>query len=66
MVGQAHLMARPMLLPGKPRIVKPLADEYWGARAFTVSDLNGYHLTFAEQTEALTPEQMVERLRERG
>lgn len=48
------------------RVVKDIADHYWGARAFTIADLNGYHLTFAEQTEVLTPEQMVERMRERS
>ncbi len=48
------------------RIVKPLRDEYWGARAFTIADLNGYHITFAEQTAELTPEQMVKNLEARG
>ncbi len=43
------------------RIVKPLTDEYWGARAFTIADLNGYHITFAEQVEELTLEQMLEK-----
>ncbi len=43
-------------------IVKPLRDEYWGARAFTLADLNGYHITFAQQIAELTPQQMIENL----
>lgn len=44
------------------QIVKPIADEYWGARAFTIADKDGYHLTFAQQTANLTQEQMLQRL----
>jgi PhnB protein len=44
-------------------VVKPLKDEYWGARDFTIADNNGYHITFARQIQTLTPEQMLEKLR---
>ncbi|MDI7275700.1 MAG: VOC family protein [Anaerolineae bacterium] len=47
------------------QVIKPLADEYWGARDFTIADLNGYHITFARQLRELTPEQMVANLRQR-
>jgi len=46
------------------QIVKPLKDEYWGARDFTIADSNGYHITFARQMEELSLEQMVENLRQ--
>ncbi len=44
------------------QIVKPIADEYWGARDFTIADNNGYHLTFAQQMATLTPEEMLANL----
>ncbi len=45
------------------RVVKPLQDEYWGARDFTIADLNGYHITFARQIRELTPDEMIANLR---
>lgn len=63
-LGDGDIDAFYRLLVGRGvRVIKPLKDEYWGARDFTVADLNGYHLTFARQMQALTEEQMVANLR---
>ena len=43
-------------------MVKPLRDEYWGARDFTIADNNGYHITFAQQIEPLSQQEMIANL----
>ncbi len=39
----------------------PLADQFWGARTFSIRDLNGFHLTFATKIEELQPEEVRQR-----
>ncbi|MEP7291231.1 MAG: VOC family protein [Chloroflexota bacterium] len=43
-----------------------LADTYWGDRAFSIHDPNGYLLTFAVTVKQVRVEEMVSSLRERS
>jgi hypothetical protein len=47
------------------RIFKPLRDEHWGARDFTLVDNSGNYVTLAQQIEELRPEQMLQNLQRR-
>jgi uncharacterized glyoxalase superfamily protein PhnB len=39
-------------------ITDPISDKYWGDRAFTVRDLNGYTITIAKVVKQMTMEEI--------
>lgn len=39
----------------------PPQDQFWGARTFSMLDLNGFRLTFAQETEIVSQEEMQQR-----
>lgn len=48
----------------KAQIVHAIEDKFWGDRVFTVKDNNGFYITFAENIREVTPEEMMEAMKQ--
>jgi PhnB protein len=47
-------------------MVQDIQDQFWGDRTFTIKDLDGYQLTFAKNVRQVTPEEMMEAMKNMG
>jgi PhnB protein len=45
-------------------IVKDIEDQFWGDRNFTIEDPDSYQLTFAKKIREVSPEEMMEAMKE--
>ena len=45
-------------------IVKEIEDQFWGDRMFSIKDPDGYQLTFAKTLREVSPEEMMEAIKE--
>ncbi len=45
-------------------IVKEIEDQFWGDRSFTIKDPDGYQLTFAKTVREVSPEEMMEAIKQ--
>lgn len=48
------------------KIVKDIADQFWGDRTFSVKDPDGYQLTFAKTVRQVSEEEMIEAMKQMG
>ncbi len=47
-------------------IVKDIEDQFWGDRTFSITDPDGYQLTFAKTVRQVSEEEMVEAMKQMG
>ncbi len=59
-VENVNALYKRVLESGWP-VESPLADQFWGARTFSLRDLSGFSLVFATKIEALQPEEVRQR-----
>lgn len=45
-------------------IVKDIEDQFWGDRTFSIKDPDGYQLTFAKTIREVSPEEMMEAMKQ--
>ena len=53
-----------MLQEKGANIVKPIEDQFWGDRTFSLKDPDGYQLTFAKTLREVSPEEMMEAMKQ--
>lgn len=64
-VGDADLDAYYERVRDRVRVVATIETKYWGDRVFTIADPDGYRVSFAKSVEAVSVDEIAERMRER-